>query len=127
MPTITALPTITGEALDQLRILVDRGIHDFNDRTVGDSADVWNLPAHVPRQQSIHGSIRAITATATEITAATFPYEHLEHLISLVEHAIDGFDYTLDYSPAELTDLDPPLKDRTILHENILATVRTFR
>lgn len=127
MPTMTALPTITGDALLQLRVLVDHGIQDFNDRAVGDSADVWHLPAHVPRQQSIHDSIRAMIATATEITAATFPYEYLEHLVSLVEHAIDGFDYTLDYSPAEIADLDPPLKDRTVLHETILSTVRSFR
>lgn len=124
---IESLAKINGEALEQLRTLIDCGIHDFNDRMTCGAETGWNLPPHLPRQQSIHDTIRAITAAAPEVTATTLSHDYVGHLVSLVEHGIDTFDYTLDYSPAEIADLDPPLKARTVLHESILATVRTFQ
>lgn len=127
MPTIAALPTITGEALEQLRVLIETGIHAFNDSTTYDPYEAWALSVPLSKLQGIHHSIRAFAAEATEITASTFPHDYVDHVIALIERGIDDADYMLDYSPAEITDLDPPLKARTILHESILATVRTFR
>lgn len=126
MTTIAALDTITGEALEQLRALIGHGIDAFNDRITYDPQAAWNLDMHVSKYQCIHTSIRALAAEVTRVTADTFPADYAEQLVALVEWGIDDFDYMLDYSPAEIDDLDPPLKDRTILHENILATVRTF-
>lgn len=126
MTTITALDTITGEALEQLRALITHGIAAFNDRLTYDPQAAWNLEMHVTKYQCIHTSIRALAAEVTKVTAGTFPSDYAAQLVALVEWGIDDFDYMLDYSPTELDDLDPPLKDRTILHENILATVRTF-
>lgn len=127
MPTIAALPTITGEALEQLRILVENGIHSFNDSTTYDPYEVWALPVPLCKLQGIHDGIRALASEVTEITATTFPHDYVDHVIALIERGIDDADYMLDYSPAEIADLDPPLKERTLLHESILATVRTFR
>lgn len=126
MTTIAALDTITGEALEQLRALISHGISAFNDRITYDPQAAWNLEMHVTKYQCIHTSIRALAAEVTTVTAGTFPADYAAQLVALVEWGIDDFDYQLDYSPAEIADLDPPLKERTILHENILATVRTF-
>lgn len=126
MTTITAQTPITGEALEQLRSLIAHGIAAFNDRITYDSQAAWRLEMQVSKYQCIHSSIRALAAEVTRVTADTFPADYAPQLVALVEWGIDDFDYQLDYSPSEIDDLDPPLKARTILHENILATVRTF-